>query len=112
MKKQDWSPEKVMNALRAKGTCANQLANLYGISRQAIYQALRHPNHRCELRIAHALELHPKVVWPSRYNTAGEPLGRRCELKPIPASNATKCNAGNRAVNGNRVDTESSHEAA
>ncbi|MEW6514298.1 MAG: helix-turn-helix domain-containing protein [Pseudomonadota bacterium] len=112
MKNQDWSPEKVMKALRAKGTNVAQVAKLYGVSRHALYETLRVPNHRGELRIAHALELHPQAVWPSRYNPAGEPLGRRCELKPIPASNALQCNAANRAVNGNRVDTGVSHETA
>lgn len=101
MKKQDWSPEKVMQALRAKGTNINKLAILYGVSRQALYQTLSSPNHRGELRIAHALEEHPMAVWPTRYHADGEPRGRRCELKPIPVGNAGIVPRSGGAGNGN-----------
>jgi len=84
MKKQDWSPEKVKQALRDAGTNTCALAKQYGVTRQTMSLSLRNGNTRCELRIAAALGLHPQAIWPSRYKNDGTTLARAFELKPIP----------------------------
>lgn len=96
-KKHDLTPEEVMAALKARETNINRLAAQYGCSRQALYQTLRAPNARGELRIAHALGVHPMVIWPSRYRADGEPRYRRFALRPVPG----ECNAAAAGVNGN-----------
>lgn len=100
-KKQDWTPEKVMKELRAKGTTINQVALQYGCSRQGLYQSLRRPNHRGELRIAHALGVHPMSIWPTRYKSDGTPQRTPFELKPIPANSTPHSKGSGFTVNGN-----------
>lgn len=100
-KHQDWTPQEVMAALAARGTNMARLAAQYGCSRQALHQTLRAPNARGELRIAHALGLHPMAIWPSRYHPDGEPRYRRLALKPVPDGHASQCNAAAAEVNGN-----------
>ena len=85
MKRKDWTPEKVKQALRDAGTTTCALAKKYGVSRQAMSITLRRSNTRGEARIADALGLHPMDIWPSRYDVAGASVSTPFELKPVPA---------------------------
>lgn len=99
MKRKDWSPEKIKQALRDAGTNTCALASIYGVSRQVMSMSLRRSNTRCEARIAEALGLHPMDIWPTRYNEDGSPISRPYELKPVPAIQF-KFNARETARNG------------
>lgn len=67
----DWRPRQVIAALDEKGLTCRKLAERHGVSYTTIADALRWPYPVSEKRIADALGLHPKAVWPSRYHSDG-----------------------------------------
>lgn len=69
----DWSVDEVRDALHSAGWSMNRLAKHHGLSVSTIRLALYSPFPRSEARIAEALQVHPCQIWPSRYDTAGEP---------------------------------------
>lgn len=92
--REDWHPADVIAALRKKNITLRGLAQAHGLtSSSTLSAALTRSYPANERRIAGALGLHPKEIWPSRYNADGSrrPQGFR----------AVQCNAAARAVNGN-----------
>jgi Ner family transcriptional regulator len=63
----DWSPNRVLYELHEKGLSLRALASRCGVHVSALSQALYGRYPKSELRIAHALDLPPRVIWPSRY---------------------------------------------
>ncbi len=63
----DWHPEDIKAAVRKSGTSLAALARDAGMSPNAFTHVLRFPRATAERVIAHALGVHPKVIWPSRY---------------------------------------------
>lgn len=97
----DWHPAQVIAELRMRtGLTLSKLSQRHGISRQRISFALHHTAPLAESRIAEALDLHPKAIWPSRYNADGSLPERRGR----PTSQQVNSNAARRRVNGNRID--------
>lgn len=68
----DWHPADIKAALYKAGITLAGLARAYGLNSST---ALSHTFNRSyplnEQRIADALGIHPKVIWPSRYNPDG-----------------------------------------
>lgn len=77
----DWHSADIKAALDKAGWSLNQLGLAHGYTAQcAVGQALRYPYPKAERIIADALNLHPMVIWPSRYDANGNPnrpRGRR-----------------------------------
>ena len=92
--REDWHPADIKAALHKRGITLAGIAQAYGLkdstSLSATFTRSLPAN---EKRIADALGLHPKEIWPSRYYENGEirPRGFR----------AIQCNAASRVVNGN-----------
>jgi len=91
---EDWHPADIKAALHKRGITLAGIAQAYGLkdstSLSATFTRSLPANER---RIAAALGLHPKEIWPSRYYENGEPRPR--------GFRAVQCNAASRVVNGN-----------
>lgn len=92
--RKDWHPADIKAALHKNGITLAGIAQAYGLKDSTSLSAcLVRSMPANEKRIADALGLHPKDIWPSRYFENGEmrPRGFR----------DTQCNAASRVVNGN-----------
>ena len=77
---EDWHPADVIAALRKAGITLRALAVQHGLKdSSSMSAALVRSLPANEKRIADALGLHPKDIWPSRYNDDGsrKPQGFR-----------------------------------
>lgn len=91
---EDWHPARVKMELHMRGITLRGLAEAHGIKDSSSFSAaLVRSLPANEKRIADALGVHPKVIWPSRYNEDGsrKPQGFR----------AIQCSAAANARNGN-----------
>lgn len=101
---QDWHPADIVAALHKAGYTLAKLAEEHGLkSGNTFSHAMRRSLPVSEQRIADALGIHPKTIWPSRYNTDGSP-----KLRGFRAIESTR---RTRRVNGNTAP-ENCHEAA
>jgi lambda repressor-like predicted transcriptional regulator len=77
---QDWHPADIRAALNKAGYSLASLAEKHGLnSGSSLSKAFTTSSPAAELRIADAIGIHPKVIWPSRYNEDGtrKPQGNR-----------------------------------
>lgn len=94
---EDWHPADVIAALRKRGITLRALATQHGIKDSSSFSAaLVRSLPVNEKRIADALELHPKDIWPSRYFDDGsrKPQGFRA----IQSTSAATARNGNVAL--------------
>jgi len=92
----DWHPARVKMELHIRGITLAGLAQAHGLtSSSTLSAALTRSYPANEKRIADAIGVHPKDIWPSRYNDDGsrKPQGFR----------AVQCNAAGIPRNGNFV---------
>jgi Ner family transcriptional regulator len=69
---EDWHPDKIKYALRMENITLALLAAQHNLQGASGFSAcLVRPMKVYEERIAAALKMHPKDLWPSRYNTDG-----------------------------------------
>lgn len=91
---EDWHPADIKAALHKRGITLRGIAQAYGLkdstSLSATFTRSLPANER---RIADAIGVHPKEIWPSRYYENGDPRPR--------GFRAVQCNAASRVVNGN-----------
>lgn len=78
----DWSPERVKQELRQRGTSIGELGARLGYAEKTIYSVVKAPMPLAERAIAEALGLLPQDIWPSRYESDGWPRGLR-KLRPL-----------------------------
>ncbi len=70
----DWDAIDVKAALHKRGITLKMIAMKHGLtSTSTLSVALSRHYPRSEARIAAALDLSPKDIWPSRYNEDGTP---------------------------------------
>lgn len=77
---EDWHPARVKMELHMRGITLSGLAEAHGLtSSSTLSAALTRSYPANEKRIADAIGVHPKVIWPSRYNEDGsrKPQGFR-----------------------------------
>ena len=74
---QDWHKIDIKAALEKAGWSLRSLAKHHNVAHTTLVQALRSSYPASERRIAEALGIHPKRIWPSRYNKDGTPNGQR-----------------------------------
>lgn len=90
---QDWHPEDIKTAVRKRGRTLADVARDAGLAGSALRLALTLPRTEAEAAIAAFLNVHPMVIWPSRYDSAGE------RLRPQPVDNyRPRRRFGNHAV--------------
>lgn len=71
---EDWHPEDIKAALHKRGVTLSRIALDNGLtSSSSLSASLVRPMPANEKRIADALEVHPSVIWPSRYEQDGTP---------------------------------------
>ncbi len=91
--RQDWHPADIKAALEKAGYSLSRLAFEHGLKDSSgLSVAMVRSFPKGEQRIAAALGVHPREIWPSRYNEDGsrKPSGIR----------AIQCTAAMRARNG------------
>ncbi len=75
----DWHPADIKARLEKRGTNLSRLAKQAGARPAAFAHVLRRPLATAERLIAEAIGVHPKIIWPSRY----ESNGRRKTPQPV-----------------------------
>ncbi|MBA4094106.1 MAG: transcriptional regulator [Candidatus Accumulibacter sp.] len=70
---EDWHPAQVLAALHMRGITLLELARRAGVVGSSTFsKAMANTAYPInEKRIADALEMHPKDIWPTRYNADG-----------------------------------------
>lgn len=70
---EDWHPAQILAALHMRGITLLELARRAGVVGSSTFsKAMANTAYPInEKRIADALEMHPKEIWPTRYNTDG-----------------------------------------
>jgi Ner family transcriptional regulator len=74
MSASDWHREDVKAAVRKSGTTLVALALTNGFTETTVRKALDRPSPRAEAIIARQLGVTPQTIWPSRYDSAGNPV--------------------------------------
>jgi len=77
---EDWHPADIKAALHKKGITLKGIADAYGLTSSSTLSSVFTRSYPLnEQRIADAIGVHPKVIWPSRYNKDGsiKPRGFR-----------------------------------
>lgn len=77
----DWHPEDIKAAVRRRGVSLAGVGRSAGIKGASLRMALTLPRADAEAAIAKFLGVHPKVIWPSRYEQSGE------RKRPQPVDN-------------------------
>jgi Ner family transcriptional regulator len=70
---QDWHREDIKAAVRKSGATLRSLSLAAGYDKTAACVALSQPWPALEGVIARHLGVHPMTIWPSRYDTTGNP---------------------------------------
>lgn len=76
----DWHPAKIKMELHVRGITLAGLAEAHGLTSSSTMSAAMTRSYPAnEKRIADAIGVHPKEIWPSRYNADGtrKPQGFR-----------------------------------
>ncbi len=69
----DWHQADIIVALRKRGTTLAAVSRGAGLSSSTLSNALSRPWPKGEKVVAQALNVHPSIIWPSRYfNARGE----------------------------------------
>ena len=69
----DWHPADIKAALEKRGWSLAELSLRHSYSRTLAAKALHYPYPNMERIIGKALGVHPKSIWPSRYDENGRP---------------------------------------
>lgn len=77
----DWHPEDIKAAVRKTGVSLAEIARRANMPGNALRLALTLPRAEAERVIAAALDVHPMVIWPSRYQLDGH------RKRPQPVDN-------------------------
>ncbi|ATG89101.1 helix-turn-helix domain-containing protein [Methylomonas koyamae] len=100
----DWHPADIIAALHKSGWTLVALASEHGLTTSTtLSRALTFVSPINEKRIADAIGIHPKTIWPSRYNEDGSR-----KLSGYRGIQSTRRAGG---VNG-KDQAENHHEAA
>lgn len=67
MAQQDWHPADIIAMLHKRGTSMARLSREAGLASSTLANALTRPWPKGEWMIANALNIHPSVIWPTRY---------------------------------------------
>lgn len=82
----DWHRADIIAALRKRGLSLRQLSAREGYRTNAVQLALKRPAPVYEQIIADELGLHPKDIWPSRYDENGTSRHRVMARRVFPVS--------------------------
>ena len=74
---QDWHPADIVAAVWKRGSSLRRLDRLNHYADGALRNALARPWPKAEAIIATFIGVHPREIWPSRYDSEGLPLSGR-----------------------------------
>jgi Ner family transcriptional regulator len=85
----DWHKADIKARLEKAGWTIRQLADHHDLCESTLRTALSASYPASQQRIADALGVHPMTIWPSRYDSEGNPLrgGRAQQLSTQAAAN-------------------------
>ncbi len=89
----DYEACDILYALKKVNTNCAALDRAYNLARGSCYEATRKGHIEAEQVIANTLGVHPKDIWPSRYDSAGERI--RTRIRNNYNSLKTKSNVNN-----------------
>lgn len=93
---EDWHPAKIKAALHMNGITLSALAKHHGLrGSSSLSSTFTRSYPANEKRIADAIGVHPKEIWPSRYYESGEPRPR--------GFHEVQFNAARRLAEGNKI---------
>jgi Ner family transcriptional regulator len=72
--KKDWPSHKIIYELKETGTSLAEIGIDLGLRPRSIYDVLRRPRPILEITVAKRLGIHPRTIWPSRYDDSGKPV--------------------------------------
>ncbi len=102
---QDWHPADIKAALHKKGITLSGIAKAYGLNGSTSLSSTFTRSYPVnEQRIADAIGVHPKVIWPSRYNKDGS--------RKLVGFRKLQCNATALARNSKTTAADSRHRKA
>ena len=78
----EWHPADIIAALRKKKSSLAAVSRQAGLGSSTLANALARPWPKGELIIAQALDIHPSVIWPSRYFDENQQLITRA-VRPV-----------------------------
>lgn len=109
----DWHRADIKAALEKAGWSLRKLSVQHGLCPEALTKALSGPYPNAERIIAETLGKHPKEIWPTRYDVAGNPIRLRNFPLVRPKEWAKPCSKRKdkdtgtaAAINGNLETTE------
>ena len=82
----DWHPADIKAALEKNGYSFSKIAAENGYKSRAISKVLRSPWSSIETIVGKILNLHPMEIWPSRYDSHGQPYRSRVKAT-VPKRN-------------------------
>lgn len=102
---EDWDPIDIKHALYKKGITLTSIAKAHGMTSQSTLSSTFVRSYPAnEKRIADAIGVHPKVIWPSRYNADGS--------RKLQGFRALQFNAANTARNSKASAAQSKSSKA
>lgn len=88
---EDWDPIDIKYALHKKGITLAGIAEVYGLAGSSTLSSTFVRSYPAnEKRIADAIGVHPKVIWPSRYNADGSSKRRGFRAIQFNAANVVR----------------------
>jgi Ner family transcriptional regulator len=73
--RKSWNRKRVLAELKARGTSLRAIGDQLGYAPTSIYGVFRTSMPRAEAAIAAVLGTKPHLIWPSRYDQDGDPIG-------------------------------------
>ena len=89
----DWHREKIKAEIRMRGTTLRALSLQHSPSMNSVAVALGRSWPKMESVVADFLGLHPKEIWPSRYDASGNPAAGRYAGKAKSTAAARRKNS-------------------
>lgn len=96
----DWHKADIKAALEKAGWTIRQLAHHHQLNESTLRGALSYSYPASERRIANAIGLLPQLIWPSRYDEAGNPTGKRGRPSRVSKQPAQQLSTAPRARRG------------
>jgi len=74
---QDWHPADIVAAIWKRGSSLRRLSREHGYGESSLKNAMLLPWPKAEAIIAAFIGVHPRAIWPTRYDSKGQPLSGR-----------------------------------
>ncbi len=98
----DWHPADIKAALEKRGYTFSRIAREHGYALKSPSDVLRYTWSQMERIVADIIGVHPKEIWPSRYDSQGNPKrSRQTTRKSIVMQDRVTSNLPKQVSRGN-----------